>query len=347
MHLGQEKRKAVNVDEEEEELEEETHPMAAPQVKPAWMDEHAQSTARATLLLMEDRFSKIECNQQAAALQQSTLALAVNRQGQEQTRMQAVLDEVVRKQALFDGCGSVGSGSASSGGSTRVPRTNLLAGFASSPEVKPSGNPYGAGAAVVDKSLVIVGGWRDNSPREVLVNDMNRFLIAYNLSGHTSVLAEVRCPSRAKLASVTFAESAADGTAVKQAWNFTGWMRGLPTASKPSCTGGAAAWSVINQSADDRLKSRCIKRGLRALHLLREEAGVAATVTELGVEVPLVEGRFKGKEPGVFLGGKRVAHHDEVKDSLEWNFRELKDSSLGVNQLDLEAKMGEMIGVPS
>ena len=347
MFLGQEKRKAVNEAVEEEELVSvaPVPVMAAPQEKPAWMDAHAQSTARATMLLMEDRFQKIESNQQAAAQQQSTLSLAVNRQGQEQARMQTVLDEVVRKQSLFDGCGSVGTGSASSGGSTRAP--NLLEGFANLPDARVNGNPYGAGAALVDKSLVIVGGWRENSPREVLVNDMNRFIIAYNLSGHTSVLAEVRCPARAKFASVTFAESSADGTAVAQAWKFTGWMRSLSTAAKPQCTGGAGAWSVINQSVDDRRRSKCIKRGLRALHLLREDAGVAAVVTELGVEVPYVEGRFKGQRPGVFLGGKRVADYDETKDLLQWNYKELKESSLAIEEAALESKMSEMVGVPS
>ncbi len=83
--------------------------------------------------------------------------------------MQSQLDEVIRKQAVFDEGGSVGSGSASSG-STRVPRP-LLPGFANPPVSMPA-NPYQS-AAVVDRSLVIIGGWRDNSPREVVVKDVN------------------------------------------------------------------------------------------------------------------------------------------------------------------------------
>ena len=355
MHLGQEKRKAANsiLEDEDEELGAVAavsapepvgslkHFMEIPQQKPAWMDEQATATAKATMKLMEDRFQTIEGGQKEAALAQSRLELAVGRQAQDQARMQSVLDEVVRKQAAFEEGGSFGS--ASSSGSTRAPKPNLLASFAmAGPKPQHGANPYSSSSPAVDRSLIIIGGWRENSPREIIVNDMAKIIATYNLSGHVGVMAELKCPARAKFASFSFLENPSDGSAVKQAWGFTAWMRQLAKDAKPQCTGGSGSWSVINQSLDDRLKSRAIKKGFRALHLFREEAGVAAVVLDLGAEVPYVEGRFKGVRPGCFLGGIRVADYDDSQDCLQWNYTALLASTLAIEETALKAKMDSM-----
>ena len=262
------------------------------------MDEIAESTAKKTVKQLDERFMKIEEGQRAAASQHAALRVVVDRQAEEQKRMQLQLDEVCRKQSAADGMGSVGGGSVSSG-STRAPKPNFLAGFASAPAAGP--NPYQS--PVVDKSLVIIGGWRENIPNEVISSDVAKILALFNATGHICELDEIRCPNRAKFASVVFKEGSSEGTAAKQAFGFTGWMRSLAVAAKPVCTGsGTPVWSAINQSIEDRTKSRTIKRGLRCLHLLREELSVPAKVFDLGCEVNLLEGArswsFRGRSQG-------------------------------------------------
>ena len=205
----------------------------------------------------------------------------------------------------------------------------------------PAANPYQTQA--VDKSLIIIGGWRDNTPKEVINLDVAKFLALFNATGHACELEEIRCPTRAKFASLVFKEGGTEGTSAKQAFAFTGWLRSL--AVKPVCVGsGAPAWAVITQSVEDRTRSKTIKRGLRCLHLLREELNVPAKILDLGYEVSLLEGKFKGRDTGILVGGLKAASYDAVTDTLSWEWKVLKESVLGLEKDKLEKKWKEVGG---
>ena len=166
-------------------------------------------------------------------------------------------------------------------------------------------------------------------------------LVLFNASGHVSELEEIRCPNRAKFASVVFNDSGTEGSPVKQAFAFAGWLRGLVV--KPVCVGSAApAWAVINQSVEDRTRSKTIKRGLRCLHLLREEQSVPAKTLDLGFEVNLLEDKFKGKDTGIMIGGIKAASYDAEKDALVWQWKVFKESVLGLEKEEFEKKWEEI-----
>ena len=98
----------------------------------------------------------------------------------------------------------------------------------------------------------------------------------------------------------------------------------------------------MNSSQSDRLKSKTIKKGLRVLHVLREGKGLSNKTVEMGFEVNLIEGRFKGKTPGVFLGGVTVAAYLSSEDKLEWTYEALAESVLRIDKATLDAKISEL-----
>ena len=304
--------------------------MAAPSEMPPWLMGLEDRVAVKTVSMMEARLSSIETaatnTVSAVTLLQSQVAKTMAAQNELRTQMNGMAEAfmVAQKKNEDDNA------------SERSRST-----------VDTNANPYQrvAAEAIVDKTLIIVGGWPENTAAPVMVENLTKVLATYNTEcGKQWTFEQVRC--NGQRGKILQAKLTGDNsrTSLQKGYDFTAWLR--MRNPKMLATGfrgeSSDMWAVMNQPVEARNVSRTINRAVHCLHKLRELAGVPEKVQEQGFDLKLIEGRYRGKVIGAQISGVFVAIVNAQTLAIVWDYPKIAASPLRATEVQINTMMSSL-----
>ena len=304
--------------------------MAAPNEQPAWLVGFEDRVAVKTAAMMDVRITAIEDAANKTSRDVTALQTIVSAQMAEQTQLRVQMCSI--QEALMtqkNESDNMSDRSRTTAGTGRV---------GDNPYNNNSDNPR----AAVDKSIIIIGGWPDNSAAPMMIANAKDMLKNFNRdAGNTWSFEETRCMGQRGKNLQCKLKGTPDRTATQQGYDLCKWMR--VQNPKPQAVGfrgeSCAMWSVMNQPIESRNLSKAINRAIRCLHLLREKAGIPETTMEQGYPLKVIEGRYKGRTLGALACGTFVAVISESTLTTTWDFPKLKDSIIAAT----EAEVNQML----
>ena len=298
---------------------------SAPSEQPPWLQGFEDRVALKTASLMETRIASIEMAANKTvndvAVLQSQVAKQLASQNEMKTQMNNMQEALVLAQRKSD----------EDNASDRSRTT-----------AAPSSNPYSGQTQAVDKSVIIVGGWPENTAAQIMVANLGEILILYNTThGKHWTFEEARCMGQR--GKVLQAKITGDltRTALQKGYDFTSWVRNhKPDIMAVGFRGESnKLWSVMNQPIDVRNVSRAVNKAVHVLHKLREQAGIPELVQEQGHALKLVEGRYKGKTIGATISGEWVAIVNRESLAIVFDFAKIRASVIGATEGQVSAML--------
>eukprot|EP00933_Yihiella_yeosuensis_P064582 TRINITY_DN68015_c0_g1_i1.p1 TRINITY_DN68015_c0_g1~~TRINITY_DN68015_c0_g1_i1.p1 ORF type:complete len:183 (+),score=44.93 TRINITY_DN68015_c0_g1_i1:685-1233(+) len=117
--------------------------------------------------------------------------------------------------------------------------------------------------------------------------------------------------------------------AVKLMWRAKLWYRDFQ--DKPKATGSdKLIWVVPNQPTAKRNMSSAVSKGLRLLHVIRENRAVPANFEQHGFQSKTIAGGYVKGE--VMFMGKTVGTYSETSSAVDWDYVALRNSELKVSE---------------
>ena len=295
----------------------------APQEQPPWMIGFEDRIASKTAKLMDARISGIETHAQQTRADMATMQKQLALQGSAQMELKAQvagMQEALRK----------------ADDDQRDDRSRSTA---------DTTNPYSNPKVAVDKALIIVGGWPDNSAAPVMIANLKEVLVAYNRdNGKHWAFEDVRClGQRGKIVQAKI-QSVTDRTSLQQGYDFCKWIRAqVPKQQAVGFRGESSnLWAVMNQPVETRNLSKTINRVVHCLHQLREKKGISETVLEQGYPLKLIEGKYRGRTIGAQINGVFVAVVNETTHAVTWDMPKVAQSVLACSEQEITSMMASL-----
>ena len=298
----------------------------APDSQPAWLAGFEDRVALKTSTLMESRLANIETTATKTSKDVAALQAQVSHQMAAQQEMRLQITGMNETFLIAQ---------------TKNEEDN--ASDRSRSTAAPAGNPYTRDATqAVDKAVIIVGGWPENTAAPIMVANLSEVLAAYNSEhGKHWTFEEARCMGQR--GKVVQAKILGDltRTALQKGYDLTGWIRShKPDIMAVGFKGESnKLWAVMNQPVEVRNVSRAVNRAVHVLHKLREQAGIPELVQEQGHALKLVEGRYKGKTIGATISGEWVAIVNPSTLAIVFDFPKIRASILGATENQVSAML--------
>ena len=301
--------------------------LPAPSEQPAWLVGFEDRVATKTAAKMESRIAGIETHAQRTRDDMHKMQVQLSKQCEAQEDLRA---QVVSMQEAFV-CAQ-----RKADDDHRDDRSRTTA---------DTTNPYSNPKVAVDKALIIVGGWPDNSAAPVMIANLKEVLVAYNRdNGKHWTFEDARClGQRGKIVQAKI-QSTADRTSLQQGYDFCKWIRAQEPKQQAVGFRGESSnlWAVMNQPVEARNLSKTINRVVHCLHQMREKKGISETILEQGYPLKLIEGKYRGRTLGAQVNGVFVAVINETTHSVTWDMQKLGQSVLACSEQEITSMLASL-----